>query len=363
MKNESRQRLISKVIFSFLVSFSLLNIYFSLDPLFAQSDSPVSFTKKEIAFFKWGDGSNEFGQGYITEKDVRKDIESNTATDKKIGVVVPGKSDLKVGPVRSLITMLIDGENNIYLADSIHKRIIVVAPDGNVTKSIDKMRKGSEFDVDEFGNVFFDYIDEKEKMPNLVWVKPDGTRTEFKDNGLSWVVHGVAYNPYDRKKSVTIMSIDDTKPEKLPPRLFGGSKDPDVGGGSRGMDLFVSYKNINRHLKKINRQIDVDHVRIKIEQKDKLTSWATVLGVDDNGNVYTLCAYKNGPNLNTYYKVVEAYIDVYSPMGERLTRIPDSSCLGGYAQTVSNFAIDIKGDIFHILESEDGVHIIEWVKN
>src|SRR5258708_7897890 len=62
------------------------------------SDS-INFTKKEIAFFKWGNGTNEVGMGGISEDAVREDIRRHKKYDRKTRKEIPSASDLKVGPV------------------------------------------------------------------------------------------------------------------------------------------------------------------------------------------------------------------------------------------------------------------------
>lgn len=71
--------------------------------------------------------------------------------------------------------------------------------------------------------------------------------------------------------------------------------------------------------------------------------------------------YKNGSRWPD--PIMETYVDVYSPHGERLARIPVPF---GDRETVymnEGFKIDVRGNLYQIYSSPDGVHIFEWIKS
>jgi hypothetical protein len=352
----------------------LLISIFVTHSVLAQTNSSINFTKKEIAFFKWGTGANEVGIGGISQEDVNKDTQNHKKINKETGEVVPETSGLKAGSFIPQTRLKIDGNDNVYFADSINNRIFVVSSDGSLIRTINGFGRVPYFDVDETGNVFSSQV--KRGDPNgLTCIKPNGEKIFYKDFRLGHIENGVLYGSaadeaitttingnksiQPLNKAITIIDTGNNE-EKLPPRLFSGPGG-DFYGGDQDKEIVIDTRKINQHLKKIGNHIDVEKIEIKVEKKPKLSSWSDVLGVDDIGNVYIFCSYKDGYTWRS--KVVEAYIDVYSPTGARLARISDSFSNGGYSLEKSTLGIDIKGNLFRILSSDNGVHIIEWVKN
>jgi hypothetical protein len=293
------------------------------------SSNSINFTKKEIVVLKWGNG------------------------DKEIS---------KSSPLKGL---KIDGMDNIYFTDGSHQRTFIISSDGNSIKSVDFKTTGGFNTVDEVGDIFGLYYKKGEPL-GLKVTKPDGTTDTYKDFNLGHVDNGVAYDQRGNK-AITIRDNGD-KPEKLSPHLMSFTSRQEDKGNILGWNdvLEINTQKINRHLGKINRHLDMDKITIKIEQKKDakhtlIYGEGWVLSVDDIGNVYVLCTYKNGNGPRS--KVVEGYVDVYSPNGMRLTRISDSSSIGNWQADPSLYAIDIQGNIFQLLSSDDGVHIIKQIKS
>lgn len=250
--------------------------------------------------------------------------------------------------------LIIDGDDNIYLNGG-NSQIFIIAPDGSSVKTISSKKTGGLASVDENGNIYGFYNPEGEPSGFIV-TKPDGTQNVFKNFKLSLVENGVAYD-LQNNKAITIANNDD-KPEKLPPRLlkiYKGENDFE----KKSYDSFVIFsKKINEHLKKINRQIDTDEVRIKVEEDNGLPVFADLLGVDDNENFYFLCGYTLQSSSLPWEK---AYVMVYSQTSQKLAEVPID--LDYFDKHVSGIALDIYGNFFQLLASEDGIHILKWAKN
>jgi len=222
-----------------LILTTMLLFLFSYSLAFCQSASDsISFTKKEIAFFKWGTG----------EKEVKL---------TKTAEVFSWPRALRI-----------DGSDNLYFSAG-NGHIFIVSPNGNSIKSISNQKMGGLGDVDEDGDMYSGYKEEG-KLTGLLVIGPDGTQTVYKNFILRNVENGVAYpmNFPDAKgiEPITFFKNDD-KPEKLPPRLFhiqGGEEDYE----KTSPNTYVLHtEKINKHLKKINRHLDVDKIQIKIEEK------------------------------------------------------------------------------------------------
>jgi hypothetical protein len=356
--------------FKLLISFSewkklalltglFFGIFYSLG--FSQSTSDaISFTKREIAVFKWGDGPQKVGIGVINAEDAKRDIQNHKDIEEETGEAIPNSTELKAGSTYFPQTEIrIDGNDNVYFTDGIHHRTFIVSADGKLIKTIPFETTGGFYTVDESGDIYGDYYKKGEPL-GLIVTKPDGKKDVYKNYDFRYVENGIAYDM--KGKALTITDNGD-KPEKLPPRLMSFTFRKEDEGNILGWNsvLKVTAGKINNHLKKINRRLDVNEITIKIEQKEKLTGEGSVLGADDVGNIYVLSTYKNG--IGPHSTVIEGYIDVYSPQGERLDRISEPSCIGNYQGDPQHFAIDIRGNVFEILTSDDGVHIIKWVKN
>lgn len=308
-----------------VILISILFLSFSYIFAFGQTSSaPISFTKKEVAFFKWGE------------------IDKKNPISKEYSRFYP-----KV--------LHIDGYDNLYFVTE-QSQIFIVPSDGSPVKKNSLGKAGGVFIVDEEGNCYSSYYKKGEPW-GFILTKPDGSQTEYKNFNLDFEENGIIYD-LKNNKALTITDHG-TKPEKLPPRLF-------ITKGETNLKInypnsFTIYtEKINKHLKKINRRIDSDKIRIKIEEKNDVKALANLIGIDDDGNSYFFCAYQSQVRDGPWN---EADVMVYSQKGQKIAEIPlelnfyDKQAF--YKEVVSN----IRGDIFQMWASEDGVHISKWTKN
>lgn len=322
----------------------------------AQSNAPISFTKKEIAFFKWGNGTNEVGMGSLSKTAIEEDARRHKIINKKTGEVITETPVTQPGPFIPEIILRLDGEDNVYFSDSIHGRVFVVDSNGNVIRFVILKGAGRYFKVDEVGDVLFDYQENKGEKRNLVCVKPSGEKMVYKNFRLGRLEGGVAYDAYNKNKAITIVKENGTK--ELPIRdipIKNLKTTNDIG-------FAINTDKIIEQLKKHGHQSEIKEIDVKLEKKENLSPWWNVIGIDEAGNIYTLIYYKTiGSPMHA--KVIESFIDVYSLEGVRQSRIIEPSYLGSLFPTPDHFAIDGQGNIFQILPSKDGVHIVKWVKN
>jgi hypothetical protein len=325
----------------------LISILFSsvsISPAFCQSSSaPISFTKKEIAFFKWGEGKKEVKLVSYKEKNIYH------------GMDLGGYRYTYNWPKK----MEIDGNDNIYLYSGT-ERIFVISSEGNSIKTIDAEKTGGVVCVDEFGNIYGSYR-KKGEPTGFILTKPDGTQTLYKDFLFGGEENGVVFpanlNDMLGKQPITIFSNDD-KPEKSPPHLSSGYGNMDCEEKNRH-SLIIHTGKINKHLKKINKKIEADEIPIELEVKNRFWPLASLVGVDDNCNFYILCRYSHGPGIEAPYE--EADMMVYSQTGQKIFEIPME--LDCFDKHLSGIKLDIQGNVFQMYASEDGLHVIEWVKN
>jgi len=318
--------------------FSLLILIFLNHSVFAQSNSTISFTKKEIAFFKWGEGDNQIRlkKGHSHH--------NGQATTEEVNVQYYWPRDLKI-----------DGTDDVYIQDGKGHTFIISSVDG----SVKTVNVGGFRAVDEAGNMYSLYYVAGEPY-GLIVTKPDGTQKIYKNFDMKYEENGIAYD-LNNNKAITIFDNGD-QPEKLPPQLFSRwlSKNYDGDFKKEANNLFsISTKKINKHLKKINRRIDSDQIQIKIEKKNSAAVEAYLLGVDDDGESYFLCGYRESIHLTSPWS--DIYVRVYSQAGVKIAEIPIDSDY--FDKHVSGFALDIHGNFFQMLASEDGMHILKWIKN
>lgn len=343
MKKESRRRFESNFLFSFLIPFTILIVFSTSQTLFAQSDSPVSFTKKEIAFFKWGDGDNEVK--------LVKNEEENIVHGMDMG----GKRYSYRWPQ----AIMMDGQDNIYFGGG-NGQIFIVSADGKSIKRINGEKTGGMGFVDGEGDIYGANYKKDKNIFDLVVTKPNGVQKVYENFDPLYEDNGIVYNN-GKNKAITITDNGD-KPEKRPPCLMQGDRSDYIKGNQNSYTIYT--QRINEHLKKINRRIDSDKIRIKIEEKKigkfHVRPLDDLIGVDDNGNVYFFCGYSFGPGIEDPWK--EICIMVYSFAGTKISEIPAELDVNKQSSR-NEFAIDIQGNIFQLWASENGMHILKWTKN
>ncbi|MGH2611948.1 MAG: hypothetical protein ACRDFB_02735, partial [Rhabdochlamydiaceae bacterium] len=272
------------------ISVLVIWIVSMIAPVWAQSDSPISFAKKEIAFFKWGNEPNEVGVIQIKS--------GGTKFEKKTGQVV-GEIKTIVRPGNGALH--IDADDNLYFSNG-KDGIFVVSDDGGVIKKIDSDDWRNFCMVDAQGNIYFRYskqgkfYSEKGKSFGFVMEKKDGTRVLYRNLDLGYVENGVAYPSdifgSDNEQPLTLYGVNLKKSKKLPVHLSFR----DQGVERKGDGSFViRTKKLNERLAEIGKKISPDEIFIKLDKKLNVAPFSFFLGVADNGNSYFLCGYSDTP--------------------------------------------------------------------
>ncbi len=338
MKKEKSVRLIINFALSVLV------LMYSFIISHAASDS-ISFTKKEIAFFKWGDGEKEIKLNKITHKTI----------DRSKGVTQTSEDFLWPSAI------VVDGNDSIYLNGG-NGQIFIISSDGSSIKTVSAKKTGGLVEVDGDGNIYGTYSKKGEPL-GFIRTKPDGTQEVYKNFDLGYVENEIAYPISNKAMSgnqpITFSNIGD-KAEKLPPHLLSRDGEVDLGKLMDGKSFVIHTRKINKHLKKINRRIDADKILIEVEEKDGMPPRPQFLGIDDNGNSYFLCGYHGGWNSLVPWK--ETYIMAYSQTGQKLAEIPIDPDYFDKHVGLAECRIDIHGNLFQSWASKDGVHIFKWTK-
>jgi sugar lactone lactonase YvrE len=242
----------------------------------------------------------------------------------------------------------VDGNGNLYFLDRCRddKRIFVVSADGQSIKTIEFDKTGGIADVDEDGNIY------GLKLGGFILTRPDSTQQTSDNFNFFEVVDGVAYDRM-HQHAVTIADHGN-EPEKLTPHLFA----PDIR--YKYLNSFtIRTSKINAHLKKINRHLDVDSIQIKVDSRSDL-GYADFIGVDDDGHAYCLYSYTLN-NISGPFE--EADVVVYSQFGQEIGRIQLPLRYFDKQIDVNDLALDIHGNLFQMLASEDGIRILKWIKN
>jgi len=292
-----------------LILILILFVSFSSKAFCQSASNSISFTKKEIAFFKWGDGANEIGMSWEDNTEQVKKMDYKVS--KKTGEVVSMSITPTIGPILPRTELHIDGNGSIYFSDSVHKRIFVLSPDGEKERTIEA-GNDSNFRVDEVGDVFF--YDYKVGEPQgLTCVKLDDRKFFYKNIKLSYIESGVAY---DANKEISITD-NGNKPQK--PLLFGTVEKSE--GDGNYIIYIHSRKFWNDHVV-TGRPFDdksdngYKEIPVKIEKKHKLEYTAEVLGIDGANDVYVLGSYRSG--LPAHFNYFDFNVDIYSLNGDRL---------------------------------------------
>src|SRR5579871_2398688 len=330
--------------FSFCFLFfiaSFLAIFPSI--IFAQSDAPISFTKEEIAFFKWGTSETEvkLSTGGISQR-----AKKNSKPEKTV-----------LNQYRWANTFRMDGNDNLYFNGG-NGFIFVVSPDGNSIKTISIEKTGGFSTVDEMGNVY-SFFHKKGEPLGFILTRPDGTQENYADFDLGHVENGIAYEKKEKgDRAVTIFNNNNT-PEKKPPLLF-----PKLTSNQTEADFEKDFvtgtftfdtAKINKHLEKINKRIDNEKVQIKLGFNND----QNFMGVDDDENFYfKICTHESTA---IYTPCKAAYVAIYSSRSLKLAEVPiEKNYFDGQCGPTD---IDIHGNIFEMVAFQDGIHIYKWAKN
>ena len=316
----------------------LFSFFYSSLALCQSTSDSISFSKKEMAFIKWGQDKNEFGF-------LRRESKNTYQ-----GIDLGGKKETYYWSR----LLKLDGNDNVYVLDGWNKQIFIVSPDDAI-KTIGSEKTRGLITVDAFGNIYGS--NKKGEPQGFTVTKPDGSQKVYRNFNLNFEENGIVYD-LKNKKTLNIADVGD-QIEKLPPHLL--SDHDQVDFEKKTSDSFVIYtKKINKHLAKINRKIEADTIQIKIEGKNGSPSYLDLIGVDDDGNSYFLCGYGTG-NISAPWS--DAFLTVYSQEGRKLAEI--SLDLDYFNKQIdgNELALDVHGNIFQMLASEDGVRILKWSKN
>jgi len=323
----------------------LITLLFSTS-VFAAGSETISFTKKEIAFFKWGNKDKEVGCNKIDEIVHHGSDPKNTSRFRSF---------------RAPVDLKIDGNGNVYI-DGWNQRIFVISPDGRSIKTINNKTTGGFSAVDEEGDIYGSYYKEGEPF-GFIRTTPDGTQEIHKDFKLSYVENGIAYEKIKKNiRSLKLFDVGD-KPEKLPVRLSLWSYSENVKADLKIDQVngvfTIDTKKINKHLKKINRKLNSDKIQINYDDKNGVRVGIDFLGIDDDGNSFFL---HYSPQLHADDPWSDVSVNVYSSAGQKVSKIPIESDYFSQQLYTNEFAIDIQGNLFQMSEEKDGVHILKWSK-
>ena len=327
-----------KIIVQFVILIGFVFCFIPSLILAQTSSAPISFTKKEIAFFKWGDGEKEIGRHRPTARGVIHKINKKTGKEEPSLNV----SDESINSVS--LNMKVGGIDKIYLRDSYHRRIFIIPTSGG---SISVINNANLYAVDKNGEII-SVVSYKDGLADFECIKSTGERAEHKNFKLDLdsVEHGVVRDAIG-EKSVTLF-VNDNKPEELPPDVSSDIENET----NEGFDLKTG--KINKHLEKLNRKIGVNKVHIGWELKKGYVAMGYLEGVDDLGDLYVRVIYYEGWIRDD--TKTESWFLIFSPQGKVLFRIP----LDGILSTGP--IIDIHGNFFGCLSANDGVHIYKWEK-
>jgi len=324
----------------FLITITLL---FSAS-VFAADSEKISFTKKEIAFFKWGSGEYEVG------------LSKNESPNILHGQDLGGKKVVYDWFRR----MELDGSDNIYFANG-NGQIIIVSSDGHVRETISMEKTGGLKDVDDVGDIYGNYF-KKGEPTGFIITKPDGTQTVYKNFMFGGIENGIVYplrvKEMEGKAPITVFLNKDTPVGNLPRSLMSPLEQMDFDNPDYHT-FIIHTEKLNKRLKARNRKIDVDKISIKTEPKGRWWPINHLIGLDDDGDSYILCEYSNsstreGPEF-------EADVMVYSQNGQKIIEVPIG--LDYFDKHISSLKTDIEGSVFQMWANKDGIHILKWTKN
>ncbi len=338
MKKESRRRFESKFLFLnfslfkfrlFVAAVLILMIPCSL--AFSQTSSgPISFTKKEIAFFKWGDGGNEIGNNNSASplKATHKahkgsNREENTSADSE-------KNKFLV-----YTHLKIDGKDNVYVNDPFHNRVFVISPDGSEIRTVDH---ANTHDVDEAGDII-SFLTWKNAFSDYEIIMPNGQRTVYKHIKDPEIIENGIFHDADGKNAVTLFDVGNKTEKTSPKRFFGIENETHVG-----FDLKTGTTDSRK-------------VHITYDEKEGLTAKGDLLGLDDQGNYYVQVTYREMASQAD--SEIENVLVVYSPIGKILCRVS----LESNFQMSSGIILDKNGNFFIAISNKNGVYIYKWIKN
>jgi hypothetical protein len=319
----------------------LLFFVFSPSEFFGGSiPSAPNFTKKEIAFFKWGQANENIN----LKVEERQKVNSGTR-EATISKSFYWPRYFKM-----------DGNDKIYF-DNWNGQILVLSDEGQVIKSLDTEKTGNLFDVDGGGNLYGGY-NKKNKKIGFIRTKPDGSQVIYNnfilnrvENGVAYPFHGVGNN---KNEPITFYDVSN-KPKTLPPSYYY-LKQTKYGS------LSIPTKNINDYYASNHKMITGTNIRITIPEMDGEVPYYHLFGITEDGLCYFFCGYqkKYTPPSNPWDR---AYVLIFSSIGKLIEKIPVETDYFDGQILAGEMSVDIHGNFYQMLALKDGVHFIKWELN
>lgn len=290
----------------------------------------LKYMKKEVVFMKWGSGENE------------------------VGLLMNGVGDgvtYCIGPR----VMDIDGEENIYVMDGKNRRIKVFSPEGKPLRVIVLGKnEGGILSVDEDGEILTEGLHEK-KGSYPILIKKNGERVKYKQIEGDFLEGGIIYD-MDGNKVQTVNENSDSTTRKHALHLFH-DKDYERDTGGKVSVKISQFKN--RFFEKYKKNLTSNNLNFNLPKKNGYLIESSIIGMDNAANIYVLWGY--GPSVHTD-RLYEEYISIFSVDGELIWKIPIQLDMCANSVYPDLFMIDASGNIYQLLNLEDGVHVYKWVK-
>jgi hypothetical protein len=307
------------------------------------SHAQLQFSKKEIAVVKWGNKNDQIG-----------------SSPNSIGL------------------FSLDGMGNFYIADCENKKVLVLSRDGTFIRSVSlddptKIIQGRNALADSAGNILVPFNDSKTGFNEFSYlvIKPNGERefyVEKQKTAQNWKnlcekikkEEGMGESYFDAWYSRPPADMDEISDDKIG----------------------INRDELVKRLAKKNKTIeDADDVDVEINfsslaeiRKDEVDFQkfgkkvtANLIGVDNEGEIFLLCGFSYDPEKVYQPSIVSELVAVYSLEGRLLSTIP--MAVGTFEEQdgmgpldVYDFAVNRKGDLFHIFRSKDGVHVLGFSK-
>lgn len=308
----------------------------------AQSNFGNGLIEKEVLFLKWGTEDSQVG--------LSKTVENSglIAQEHKIQAEIDYKYPRG---------FQIDEDANVYIIDSVNRRVQVFDKDGNFLKSVPSEKLGVVA-IEEDGDIYLSEHSKDYKTSYIKRISKEGKQTQF-TFPIGWHVSG---NKFVDKNGKVLSVIADKKNvgiANVPIKLIRG-EDFEYGlGGKKNFKIKVS--KINDRLQVLQKKADYSDISLPVIQKKGFPN-IEVLGADNDGNIYLFYDYyeKHVPGDPEHLGgTVEEDVYVYSLTGTLKNKIP---------LPINVFSRDYdsppilrsNGDLYHMWISKDGVHIYKW---
>lgn len=321
------------VVIMFVIMVS--NLFFK--PLKAETvfDSAGGYTRNEILFMKWGEGENEAG---LKEDDVENEYGENG-----ISRVTP--TGIKI-----------DGNGNIYFEDIVNWKAVKYNPENKVIEKFESNEGFLKILVDKEQDGLY-ILNSSDNTADIILTGKNRTR-KIDRNISDYLVktnlkikNKVLYSGKKKKVSFDEKDTTDIKlqAEDAIPEYDFNSKDAHIKfsiNKSSNTIRFYNMKQAGAACDEINHKIDFP------------LNYNGFIDIDKNKNIYYL--FDNsviGQEDPVKYFVVKINPDLCE-----IEIIPmEMDDFTGYMPApVEYVAVDINGNIYQLLNKDDGVHVFCW---